>query len=374
MLSGSLTSESKEKHFHLLIRFLLQTDFYDLLMNSHSPLSPESSLVNAPHEYCSIIKLTDLATHLNTYVTNNKNITLREENDQKIRNTVNRLDYKICLICGVKIHARTDGLEMQKHMERCSHGSSGLFLIPNISQVCLYLSRPDCTVNISAPYLNSHGESGRNAIERGDLTILNHARYEHLTRLWISNGIPGYISRVMGDEFRVAMANNRTFTRNMFWRPGAAFNAGGESSDEDLMNDDEFGNDDRPDLRFRQPDVELRINGGPFGGDIPIRLPTERGDIHDFFEFVQNMRGGMQGDGADIPTTEDIIEQLQGNAMNGFFGRADRNREHFELNDQSDGNEDGEDEEHENNASEDQDTEYSSAEEGFDFNELNNVE
>ncbi|CAG98476.1 E3 ubiquitin-protein ligase UBR1 [Kluyveromyces lactis] len=374
VLSGSLTSESKEKHFHLLIRFLLQTDFYDLLMNSHSPLSPESSLVNAPHEYCSIIKLTDLATHLNTYVTNNKNITLREENDQKIRNTVNRLDYKICLICGVKIHARTDGLEMQKHMERCSHGSSGLFLIPNISQVCLYLSRPDCTVNISAPYLNSHGESGRNAIERGDLTVLNHARYEHLTRLWISNGIPGYISRVMGDEFRVAMANNRTFTRNMFWRPGAAFNAGGESSDEDLMNDDEFGNDDRPDLRFRQPDVELRINGGPFGGDIPIRLPTERGDIHDFFEFVQNMRGGMQGDGADIPTTEDIIEQLQGNAMNGFFGRADRNREHFELNDQSDGNEDGEDEEHENNASEDQDTEYSSAEEGFDFNELNNVE
>ncbi|CDO96110.1 unnamed protein product [Kluyveromyces dobzhanskii CBS 2104] len=400
MLS-SICSDTKEDHFHRLLHFILQIDFFGLLKSSLGSSNNETTLTQAPSEFCNIIKLADLATHLNTYVTNNKNIVLQEENDQKLKNTVNRLDYKICLVCGVKIHARTDGLEMQKHMDRCSHGSSGLFLIPNISQICLYLNKPNCNVNISAPYLNSHGESGRNAIERGDLTVLNHARYEHLTRLWISNGIPGYISRVMGDDFRVAMANNRTFTRNMFWRPGAAFNAGGDSSDEDNLNDDEFMEDDNAELRFRQPEVEFRINGGPFDEDIPIRLPPERGDIHDFFEFVQNMRGGVQGDGVNIPTTEDIIEQLQGNAVNGFFRRAD-NRRNRDMDDQSEDevaallsdeevalhsddeatqHSDDEDEDYEDAgdgeqepfANEGQDSVYDSAEQGSDLDEIEHI-
>ena len=381
---------NKEEHFLKLIKSLLGVGFDDILRDSLEPPEDGRFLVNIPHEYCNITKLADLATHLNTYVTNNMNVLLREENDQKLRNTVNRLDYKICLICGVKIHARTDGLEMQKHMERCSHGPSGLFLIPNISQVCLYSSKPNCTVNISAPYLNAHGESGRNAIERGDLTVLNLARYEHLTRLWISNGIPGYISRVMGDEFRVAMANNRAFTRNMFWRPGAAFNAGGDSSDEELFNDEDLIDEEAPELRFREPEIELRINGGPFGGEMPLRLPTERGDIHDFFEFVANLRGGA-GDGVDgeIPTTEDIIQQLQGNVMNGLFRRRNRNRDDPDNEGHTDGGEDthhseedddddDDDDDEQDDGLEEQETEYSSADEDTNFHDaaddINQVE
>lgn len=321
-LEADFDTSSKESHFHSLLFWLTRHDFNILLQRSLSDTADHPLLKDLPIEYCSIVKLTDLATHLNTYVTNTKQITLFEEENQKVKNSVNRLDYKICLICGVKIHTRIDGLEMSKHMGKCAHGSSGLFLIPNISQVCLFLDKPNCAVNIAAPYLNSHGESGKNAIERGDLTVLNLARYEHLNKLWISNGIPGYISRVMGDEFRVSMANNRTFTRNMFWRPGAAFNATGDTSDDDdLFNDDEFIEDELPELRFRDPAIEWNINTDAFGRDGTFRLPTGRGDIHDFFEFVANLRGATENADGEVPTTNDIIQQLQGGVMNGFFNR-----------------------------------------------------
>lgn len=331
---ASTASTSNELFFHKTLFLLTKYDLNVLLQRSLSDTPDSPLLKSIPIEYCNIVTLTNLATHLNTYVTNTSHIALYEEDNRRNKNLNNRLDYKICLICGVKIHSRTDGLEMSKHMTRCSHGSSGLFLIPNVSQVCLFLEKPNCTVNIAAPYLNSHGESGKNAIERGDLTVLNLPRYEHLNKLWLSNGIPGYISRVMGDEFRVAMANNRTFARNMFWRPAAAFAAAGDASDEeDLLNEEEDDDDDEellndeddPNvLRFRDPTMEWRVNPD-IARDPLFRLPTGRGDIHDFFEFVANLRGTGDDTQTGMGAADEILRRIQGGITNGLFNTTPQN-------------------------------------------------
>lgn len=263
----------------------------------------DSHLVDIPYEYCGIVKLIDLAKYLNTYVTNSKQIKLREEHSLRMKNVKNRLDYKICLTCGVKVHLRPDHHEMSKHLLKYCFKPFGAFLVPNTSEICLFLSQPTSTVFISAPYLNSHGEAGRNAMRRGDLTILNLKRYEYLNLLWVNNEIPGYISRVMGDEFRVnILSNGFFFAFNRDPRPRRA-PAAGNGSDDDEDDDDpdeaEFysGHSSEEDER----DIEMgedRI-GGLFGG-------PEGGNVRGFlqvFENLQNVVGnGINGDDAQFAT------------------------------------------------------------------------
>lgn len=257
----------------------------------------DSYLVDIPYEYCGIVKLIDLARYLNTYVTNSKEIKLREEHSLRMKNVKNRLDYKICLTCGVKVHLRPDRHEMSKHLLKYCFKPFGAFLVPNTSEVCLFLSQPTSTVFISAPYLNSHGEAGKNAMRRGDLTILNLKRYEYLNLLWVNNEIPGYISRVMGDEFRVNILSNGFFLAfNRDPRPRRAPTAGNGSDDEedeDEPDEAEFYSGHSSEEEDR--DIEMgddRI-GGLFGG-------PEGGNVRGFlqvFENLQNVVGnGINGD------------------------------------------------------------------------------
>lgn len=202
--------------------------------------SNERYLQNIPFEYSGVIKLINLAKYLNTYVTNTKRIGLREEHSAHLPNAKNRLDFKICLTCGVKVHLRMDRQEMSKHLCNYCFKPFGAFLVPNTNEVCLYLLQPASKIYVSAPYLNSHGEAGRNAMKRGDLTTLNLKRYEYLNKLWINNEIPGYISRVMGDEFRVNILSNGyifTFNRNFRLRRAPTRDDG---------EDDDFDDDAEP--------------------------------------------------------------------------------------------------------------------------------
>ncbi|CCD24506.1 E3 ubiquitin-protein ligase UBR1 NDAI_0D01920 [Naumovozyma dairenensis CBS 421] len=289
-------------------------------------------LKRIPYEYCGIIKLVNLSKYLNTYVTNTKEIKLREEHhhrDNKNRN--NRLDFKICLTCGVKIHLRSDRHEMPRHLSKRCFKSFGIFLIPNTSEVCLFLSHPPSTVFISAPYLNSHGEVGRNAMKRGDLTTLNLKRYEHLNKLWINNEIPGYISRVMGDEFRVSILSNGflfTFDREgrQGGRFGRAFGDGFDSSEEEEGGSDAsdverpyHGNDDdeddEDDSGFDESDEDNdghnhghgigglgRVEAGE-GGGIRMNFNGQplNAEAGDFFRLFETFRNNLAGEGGEGP-------------------------------------------------------------------------
>lgn len=267
------------------------TSLEDILLNAAATtsLSTDPYLKNIPYEFCGVVKLVDLAKFLNTYVTNTKQIKLRHEHPAHMKNVDNRLDFKICLTCGVKVHIRNDQSELSKHLIKHCFKPFGLFLIPNENEVCLTLSSPLSVISISAPYLNSHGEAGHNAIQRGDLTTLNLQRYKRLNKLWLNNEIPGYISRIMGDEFRVSIISSGVvfnFNRNVLRRPRRVVDGNESSSSELEDEDEEMGDADdmewgelRPEDMFT--DGVFRLGGG---------APGNGGDIRDFFQFITNIR------------------------------------------------------------------------------------
>ncbi|SCU85809.1 LADA_0D09868g1_1 [Lachancea dasiensis] len=269
-------------------------------------------LSRIPYEYTGIVKLVDLAPQLNTYLTNSRDVKLRDEHPAHMKNAGNRLDFKICLTCGVKVHARKDHTELIRHLGSHCFKPFGLFLIPNLNEVCLILTNPRCSISIPAPYLNFHGEAGRNAIQRGDLTTLNLRRYEHLNNIWLNNEVPGLISRVMGDEFRVLIISNGVvlnFNRNVL-RPRRANTDeldGDSSSSEGEDNDDSAGGEARWEIR---PDEFFEEAG--------IRLedadPIPGGDIRDFFQFINNLR-------TDTDTFEDGQAEGAGRLGNFFVPR-----------------------------------------------------
>lgn len=274
------------------------TDFsslQDVLSRGIPNMRPTNDpyLNEIPYENCGVVKLINLAKYLNTYVTNSKKIKLREEHSLHVQNVRNRLDFKICLTCGVKVHQRPDRHEMSKHLQKYCFKTFGAFLIPNTSEVCLFLSQPPSTIYISAPYLNSHGEAGRNAMKRGDLTVLNLKRYEFLNSLWINNEIPGYISRVMGDEFRVNILSNGYFlTFNRDPRPRRPATAGNDDDEDDDDEDAELysghsSEDDERDIDMAE-DRLADMEGAFFGAG------TEGGNVRGLLQVFENFQNAVE--------------------------------------------------------------------------------
>ena len=290
-------------------------NFIQLLTNSISDKEPLEDIDDYPIEYCGIIKLINLSEYLNTYITKTSETKLREEN-QHVKNSKNRLDFKICLTCGVKIHRTIEHHEMTRHLMKHCFQSFGVFLLPNTSEICLLLTTPPSHIFISAPYLNSHGEAGRNAMKRGDLTKLNIVRYEHLNKLWINNEIPGYISRVMGDEFRLSILSNGfvfTFNRDPRARRVPFMNNGGEEDEEDEDIDMDDGEDEAEDFGYEENGGEDEDEGDDSnnddsdnqGGFMGGNGGTAPGDVRNFFQIFELLRNGANGN-RDIPPGIDL--------------------------------------------------------------------
>ncbi|CAB4255764.1 similar to Saccharomyces cerevisiae YGR184C UBR1 E3 ubiquitin ligase (N-recognin), forms heterodimer with Rad6p to ubiquitinate substrates in the N- end rule pathway [Maudiozyma barnettii] len=302
-----------------MVSILTTCEKLDDLMDVKNPSEQlENKYKHVSDECCSVIKLVNLSKYLNTYVTDTNAILLKEEN-KRSRNSSNRLDFKICLTCGAKIHLRTDRHEISKHLSQNCFKPFGAFLIPNSSEVCLQLSQPPSSIYISAPYLNSHGEAGRNAMKRGDLTTLNQTRYEHLNKLWINNEIPGYISRVMGDEFRVSILSNGflfALNRDPATRRRVPPTNEGDDSDEEQFGGN--GNDFFTDEDMDEDDRFRNMNGQP-------------GDVRDFFQIFQTVRNAMDNGenvGEDVDLTTPFLQ---------LFGQQFRGADPNNDNDGSDG-------------------------------------
>ncbi|SCU82921.1 LAME_0C03356g1_1 [Lachancea meyersii CBS 8951] len=302
--SPSESFGSTEMYVQILVSKLTVCENLErLLQHSCGTNMDDPYLSKIPYEYTGIVKLVDLAPHLNTYLTNSQVVKLREEHPAHMKNAGNRLDFKICLTCGVKVHARKDHTELVKHLANHCFKPFGLFLIPNLNEVCLIVTNPRCSISISAPYLNSHGEGGRNAIQRGDLTLLSLQRYEHLTNVWLNNEIPGLVSRVMGDEFRVLIISNGVvlnFNRNVLRpRRANADELDGDSSSSEAEDDDTEGVGARWEIRPEEffEEAGIRLEGAD---------PTPGGDIRDFFQIINNLRtdAGAFDDGAPLEENE----------------------------------------------------------------------
>lgn len=296
------------------------TDFDDMfvqaLLDSKFTEGNDTYLKDIPHEYPGVVKLINLKKYLNTYVTDSKQFKLLEEALTNVINPKNRLDFRICLTCGMKVHLRTDRREMSRHLTNC-FSSFGLFLMPNTSEVCLFLSQPPSNIFISAPYLNSHGEVGRNAMRRGDLTTLNLKRYEHLNKLWINNEVTGYISRVMGDEFRVNILSNGflfEITR------GQRFPTRPTEIDED---NDFYDDEEIRDVDMDDEDLARGANGIVGGPAAAAAAATTlfgfpnaagaQGDVRDFFQIFEDFRDAVQNGDNDEQDFRMDLEDTDGN-------------------------------------------------------------
>ena len=313
------------------VSILTEHDSLGSLLGTVPFNSMDHYLWNFAHENCGVIKLANIAEYLNTYITDTKQIKLREENHHK-KSASNRLDFKICLTCGVKVHLRADRHEVSRHLSKHCFRSFGAFLIPNSSEVSFFLSRPPSTIYVAAPYLNSHGESGRNAIKRGDLTTLNLQRYEHLNKLWVSNEIPGYISRVMGDEFRVSILSNGfllAFNRDPRLRRmppggGATFDDlededgvelfPDEDEGHDFYSDDDDDDDDGNGVRFERPGAQVRdffqifgdVMGGGAGGGAAAAAAAANAP---FLRFLGQQLGGLNNGGLGDETEAELDQE-----------------------------------------------------------------
>lgn len=317
---GATISEFVGISIPLITNFASLNDLIITAVNyEHDDEFESPYLKNIPYEFTGIVKLTNLSQYLNKYLINSKEIGLRVDKTPHVKNAENRLDFKVCLTCGMKIHSRSDRNEMSIHLLKNCFKSFGVFLIPNTSEVCLYLTQPTSHLLISAPYLNSHGEVGRNAMRRGDMTALNLGRYKHLNKLWINNEIPGYISRVMGDEFRLnILSNGFLFTFNHDPRPRRVPPGGvgtGAASD----SDSDAGENN---LNFDTEDINgdiLTMNAE--GGRVPL-FGTGEGpaQVMNFFEIFENLRNAVtngidpgEQDGADIrvPFVQLVTPQMR---------------------------------------------------------------
>jgi E3 ubiquitin-protein ligase UBR1 len=108
-------------------------------------------------------------------------------------------DSLICLHCGKKIKwkkRRLGGSESvhPQHMQFC-YKRTGLFYHPveNIIKICIFISQNPIVHEIPGPYLTIHGET-KTPTNPGKGT-LNKCRYDSLNRLWLNQGLYGFVTR-----------------------------------------------------------------------------------------------------------------------------------------------------------------------------------
>ena len=169
-------------------------------------------------EYTGVVKLTNLSEHLNTYITDMHSLKFNTHtmDDEFSKALDDRMDYEICLTCGAKLRSSPDNQYITKHAMKNCFNHYAIFFIPNQNQLRLFLEQPQCCAAMAAPYLNTHGETGKLAMRKGDLTTLSLKRYQHINELWLNMGIPGLTSRLLGDSFRLLITASTAAFANEF--------------------------------------------------------------------------------------------------------------------------------------------------------------
>ena len=154
-------------------------------------------------------------------------------------------------------------------------------------------------------------------MRRGDLTTLNLKRYEHLNKLWINNEVTGYISRVMGDEFRVNILSNGflfEITR------GQRFPTRPTEIDED---NDFYDDEEIRDVDMDDEDLARGANGIVGGPAAAAAAATTlfgfpnaagaQGDVRDFFQIFEDFRDAVQNGDNDEQDFRMDLEDTDGN-------------------------------------------------------------
>ena len=99
-------------------------------------------------------------------------------------------DRIICLSCGDLLKSTRFAFHMS---ECCSH--TNVFFLPrlNVLRICTHIGHNRISIEIPAPYLTAHGEVKKKRVN-GKAT-LNTYRYQYLNKLWLDQGLYGFVTR-----------------------------------------------------------------------------------------------------------------------------------------------------------------------------------
>lgn len=154
--------------------FEFEAGILDVHFNAKIPSRLENGILNL--QYPGVVRLIDLPDDYNDCIT-----------DPQYK-SASGVD-SICLQCGTYLNT----LSHVSHMQWCSFMPIYFSPSSNMLNVVILIPNNPFEVKIPAPYLTVHGEVKRDRLP-GKAT-LNHFRYNYLSKLWISQGLFGFVTR-----------------------------------------------------------------------------------------------------------------------------------------------------------------------------------
>lgn len=156
--------------------FDFEVGILDVHFNAKIPSQMEHGVLNL--QYPGVIRLIDLPDDYSDCIT-----------DPQYKTTTG-VD-SICLQCGTYL----DSISHVTHISKCSF--MPIYFSPgsNTLNVVIHIADNPFEFKIPAPYLTIHGEVKRDRLP--GKASLNHYRYEYLNKLWLSQGLFGFITRTL---------------------------------------------------------------------------------------------------------------------------------------------------------------------------------
>lgn len=169
--------------------FEFEAGILDIHFNAKIPSRLEYGILDL--QYPGVVRLIDIPDDYNDCIT-----------DPQFKSEVGA--DSICLQCGTYVHS----MSHVTHMQWCSF--MPIFFSPssNFLNVVIQISANPFEAKIPAPYLTVHGEVKRDRLP-GKAT-LNRYRYNYISKLWLSQGLFGFVTRTL-----FGTRNNATMVPNM---------------------------------------------------------------------------------------------------------------------------------------------------------------
>ncbi|CAG90854.2 DEHA2G18568p [Debaryomyces hansenii CBS767] len=193
-------------------RFNFECKIFDIVLNAKIPHYIDSGILAL--DYPGVVKLIDMPNDYNSCII--------EYNDNSTKGV---FDYIVCLSCGKKIKAS----KHFTHMTSCC-SFTAIYFHPRMNNLKLatHIGTSPIFITVPAPYLTKHGEVKRP--RNSGKAFLNNLRYQYLNKLWLNQGLYGFITRsIFGSRLQ----------QNM----GDTINIGISEDEEDIDEDEEYDDD-----------------------------------------------------------------------------------------------------------------------------------
>ncbi|KAK6200134.1 ubiquitin-protein ligase E3 component N-recognin-1 (N-end-recognizing protein) [Scheffersomyces amazonensis] len=163
-------------------RFEFESQVYDIVCNAKIPKYYEEGILTL--EYPGVVQLIPMTKDYNACVIDSNNYSIKGGYDKMV-----------CLVCGTRVKSSRGA----QHLSECSV-HTGPFFIPrlNVLRIITHSGPNRINVDISGPYLTSHGEV-KKANTSGNAS-LNKQRYLTLNKLWLNHGLNSFVSRNIYDS------------------------------------------------------------------------------------------------------------------------------------------------------------------------------